>query len=212
MDAISPLMSSIGGFFTNQDSGQFNWGNLGKVIGVAGLGDQFINNWMQNRAMNQYNKQQQMFQKNPTLAQNQITSMTQPLDQNLIAAVTNQVQGNLGAQGLAESPNIMASVMGQALAPYNQQNSAQATQLWEAIHGQPPMFGQANMNPLFAMLLRGFGNNNQNNFRPPSQGTDSIMGLDNIMFPGGGGSSSGGGTTNLGDLFNWGLPSGGATA
>lgn len=195
MDALSSIFSRVGGFMS---------GNGGKLLGVAGLGDQFVENLIQQQKLNAYNNQQQQFQKNPTLAQNQITAMTQPLDQNLVASVTNQVQGNLGAQGLAESPNIMASVLGQALAPYNQQNSAQATQLWQAIHGQPPAFGQANMNPLFAMLLRQNQGGN-GNFLP-----NNVANLDSVLFPSIG--SSSGGSLEIGDLANWGLSDGQAAA
>jgi hypothetical protein len=209
MEAITNLISNIGGYLTNSPAGGFsggaNWGNIGKVLGVAGLGDQFITNWLGQRKQNDYINQQLKYQKNPQLAQNEITRMTQPLDQNLVAAVSNQVQGNLGSQGLAESPNIMASVMAQALAPYNQQNMQQASQLWQSIHGQPPpMPGQANMNPLFAMLIRGFQNSN----REGSPGTGTLGGLDNIFFP----TTTPADSSGAGDLFNWGLTPGQATA
>ncbi len=216
MDALSSIFSNIGGFLTNSPAGATglgawsggpDWGNLAKTIGVAGLGDQFINNWLQQQKLNQYNAQQQQFQKNPLLAQNQITQMTQPLNQNLVAAVNNQVQGQLGSEGLAESPNIQASVLSQALAPFYQQNQTQATNLWEAIHGQPPAFGQSNMNPLFAMLLRGFGNNTGSNAPANSNPLQYLIPQWNNPN-----TTTSDPSLGANDLSNWGLSTGYANA
>jgi hypothetical protein len=199
MEALSGIVNSIGGFMG---------GTGGKAIGGIGMVDQFINNWLAQRKQNDYINQQLKYQKNPKLATNEITGMTQPLDQNLTAAVSNQVQGNLGAQGLAESPNIMATVLAQALAPYNQQNQQYAQQLWQSIHGQPPPFPQpANMTPLWSMLMRGSGGGSGGGGSDFS-GPGDFM---NVLFPGGGGGGSDA-STGAGDLFNWGLSDGQAAA
>jgi hypothetical protein len=165
MDALSSIFSNIGGFLTNSPagasglgawSGGMDWGNLAKTLGVAGLGDQFVNNWMAQRAQNQYINSILGFQKNPQVMANQITSLTQPLNQNLVASVSNQVQGQLANQGLAESPAIQASVLAQALAPYQQQNQQLATQEWYNLHNLPIQFPQqANMTGLWRFLLGG---------------------------------------------------------
>ena len=200
MDALSGIMQSIGGFFS---------GPGGKALAGGGIIEQFIANWMAQRKQNDYINQQLKYQKNPQLMQNEITKLTQPLDQNLTAAVSNQVQGNLGAQGLSQSPNIQASVLAQALAPYAQQNQQIAAQEWYQLHGLPVQFPQqSNMMPLFRLLMN--NNNSGGGGTMLPSGTTSA-GLDNILFP----PSAGGSVDpNLGsnDLLNWGLATGQAAA
>jgi hypothetical protein len=196
MEALTGIIGKLGTFMS---------GTGGKAIGAIGAGDQFINNWMNQRKMNDYYKQQQMYQKHPGIAQNEITGMTQPLDQNLVASVTNQVKGDAATRGLADSPNIMAMLMGQALAPYNQQNMDQATRLWQSIHGQPPPFAPpANMSPLFSMLMR--GNQSPNQVPDTSEIPSPVPGIIDWFMPGGDSSAG------ANDLSQWGLGPSQATA
>jgi hypothetical protein len=54
-----------------------------------------------------------------------INQFVQPLNQNLITGINQQVAQQLASQGLAQSPGIMAASTAQALAPYEQQNQYQ---------------------------------------------------------------------------------------
>lgn len=209
MDALSSIWSNIGGFLTNSPAGGWSggpaWGNIGKTLGVAGLADQFINNWMINRSQNAYLNQQLKYQRNPQLMQNEITGLTRPLDANLVASVSNQVQGNLANQGLAESPAIQASILAQALAPYSQQNQQLAAEEWYRLHGLPVQFPQqANMTGLWRYLL---GGNQQPQpapyYQPQGPSLDALIGSP---------ADYGAGSAGAGDLFNFGLQPGATAA
>jgi len=120
-DAIASIGSSLGSVF----GGSGGLGNLLKtIITGTGLVGNFINQRQQQGALNT----ELMYQKNPALAAQKIASLEQPLSQGLTQEVGNSTQGYLAERGLAESPQMSQAVLGQALAPYVQQNQNTAMQ------------------------------------------------------------------------------------
>lgn len=116
------------------------------------------------------------YQKNPAKAAAAINSLTQPLSLGLTQDVGNNVQGYLAERGLSGSPNISASVLAQALAPYQQQNQQTAEQeFFQLLNPLGAQYGKPqNMTNLFSQ------------FNP-------IPGVGTPTFPGGGGYPSGSG-------------------
>ena len=113
----------------------------------AGLIGNILNARTQSQAISDLQKQE-----NPTLLAKEVAGATAPLNTGLVQGVENQVQGSLASQGLAEAPGIQASVLAQALAPYEQQNQQTALQLVLAQLGIPVSILQnlpknANMSP-----------------------------------------------------------------
>lgn len=91
-----------------------------------------------------------------------VTQATQPLNQNLLESVGNQVQANMAERGLAEAPGIFEATESQALAPYEQQNQQTALQLVLQQMGIPLQYAstilqglgpQSNIAPLLQMLM-----------------------------------------------------------
>jgi hypothetical protein len=117
---MDSIVTALQGAFTGPGA----LGNILKtgVTAAGGIGD-IISQQKQNSSLNQVLQ----YQKNPALAAQKIAQMTQPLSQGLTQDVGNNVQGYLGERGLSGSPNITASVLAQALAPYQQQNQQLAT-------------------------------------------------------------------------------------
>jgi hypothetical protein len=120
-DAIASIGSSLGSVF----GGSGGLGNLLKTI-ITGTG--LIGNFMNQRQQQGALNQELAYQKNPSLAAAKIASLEQPLSQGLIQDVGNSTQGYLAERGLAESPQQTTAVLGQALAPYVQQNQNTAMQ------------------------------------------------------------------------------------
>lgn len=172
-------------------------GILGKVLplilggsGIMGT----IGNIQANRTRNSVLKQQMDYTRmlqNMTPAEmiKQITALERPLSQSLISNVGNTVQGQLGERGLSQAPGIYASSLAQGLAPYQLQEQQMAQdaffkKLGLPISSRPSPFGPfpatTNTSQIWQALLQNFmGQRN----RPGSSGTESIPGIDNIMFP-----------------------------
>jgi hypothetical protein len=131
--ALGTIGRDIGGFFGAggaqplQSAAQplSGFENLMKVVsrimGAAGVASNIIqgirNYNLQSSAINQAN-QLAALANNPTALAARIRALQQPLSTGLVQDVTNQVQGQLAERGLALSPSIMSSVLGQTLAPY----------------------------------------------------------------------------------------------
>lgn len=120
MDAFAQL-----GHLFSSPTGGANWGNILKA-GVTGMG--LIGDIMAQRKQNAALNRIAFYQKNPAAAAAEVRSLTAPLSMGLTENVGNQVQGYLAERGLSQSPNITAATLGEALAPYQQQNQQQALQ------------------------------------------------------------------------------------
>jgi len=134
--------------------------------------------------MNRYNRM------TPAEVVQGITSLEQPLSQNLIHNVGNTVQGQLAERGLSQAPGIQAQALAQGLAPYQLQEQQMAQQaffqkLGLPISAQPSPFGPfpqtTNTSQLWQALAQRFmggGGGGQ-----PSQ--ISEPGLINALWPSG---------------------------
>lgn len=125
MDAFSSLGNALSGFFTNPNTGGFNWGNLLKS-GLGGFG--LIGNILSSIKQNQATNAELSYLQNPAKLASAINATTQPLSTALTQDVGNQVQGYLAERGLATSPTIAAATEAQALAPYQLQEQQLAEQ------------------------------------------------------------------------------------
>ena len=111
--------------------------------------------------MNAYNKM------TPAQVVQGITSLEQPLSQNLIHNVGNTVQGQLAERGLSQAPGIQTQALAQGLAPYQLQEQQMAQQaffqkLGLPISAQPSPFGPfpqtTNTSQLWQALAQNFMN------------------------------------------------------
>jgi hypothetical protein len=169
------MLSSIGSFFSS-GAGQGIEKLAGLGLAGAGLGGNIAAEHDRSKEL-AYLQQQQQANASLTPAQlaAKVSQATAPLNAGLVQGVENQVSGSLAEQGLSEAPGIQASVLAQALAPYQQQNQNTALQLVMQQLGLPIQYGQAilgnqpqqsNLTPLLAMLMRNNGNQNQSSNLP----------------------------------------------
>jgi hypothetical protein len=158
------------------------WGNIlkGAEGGMAGAG--LIGNLLTAKKRSDelnYLKQQQAALQDPTKLAAQVRAATQPLNLGLTEAVGNQVSASLAEQGLSQAPGIQATVLGQALAPFQQQNQETALRLVMERLGLPLQYAQA--------YLQGL---------PQPTNLAPLMWL--LQQPKGGAMGGGGGTTAAG--------------
>jgi hypothetical protein len=142
-------IASLGTFF----GGPGGIGNILKTfLGGSGIIGNFISQQQQQQALNQELK----YQKNPSLAAAKISQLTQPLSSGLIQDVGNETQGYLAERGLAESPQQSQAILGQALAPYVQQNQNTATQeFFNLLNPAGAKFApQTNLASIFSMFQK----------------------------------------------------------
>jgi hypothetical protein len=157
MDALQ----SIGNFFSSPGGkGLESLASIGAT--GAGLAGNLATEHARNQELN-YLKQQQGALADPTKLASEVAAATQPLNRSLVQSVGNQVSGTLAEQGLAEAPGIQATVLSQALAPYEQQNQQTALSLVLQRLGLPLSYAQTllsglppntNLAPLMALLGR----------------------------------------------------------
>jgi len=168
-------LGSIGNFFgSSSGSGLLNLLGLGTT--ATGLVGNALNERTASQQINKLNALD-----NPTKLAQEVAATTAPLNTGLVQGVENQVQGSLASQGLAEAPGIQASVLAQALAPYEQQNQQTALELVLQQIGIPVSILQnlpkgSNLSPLLAMMML-----LQNN---PSSSSTSLVPQDPSGFSG----------------------------
>lgn len=236
-DSILPLFSSLAGIGGSVGSSSGGGGFLSSIApwllggsSVLGTVGNIEANQSRNSVLNAEIARMNAYNKlTPGQVTSGITSLEQPLSQNLTNSVGNTVQGQLAERGLSQAPGIFTQALGQGLAPYQLQEQQLAQQaffqkLGLPISAQPSPFGPypqtSNASGAFQgaafqkALQQLYANNN------PSGGTGSIPGLDNIMFggltpPTGGGvpttPGSGGGIDSLNFFNNLGLDTSGGT-
>jgi hypothetical protein len=155
---MSDFLGNIGNFF-GSSAGK----GLGEIAGLGATGAGLVGNLAADR---QRSAAASAAQKNMNLTPQQlaaqVTGATQPLNAGLIQAITGNVNANLAEQGLSQAPGIQATALAQALAGPEQQNQDAALRLVLAKLGLPEEFlksipPNANLSPLLAMLMKGFG-------------------------------------------------------
>lgn len=155
---MSELLGSIGNFF-GSSAGKV----LGEIAGLGATGAGLVGNLS---ADAQRAKAAKLAAANANLTPAQlgaeVTQATQPLNANLVQAITGNVNANLAEQGLSQAPGLIATATSQALAPFQQQDQQTALQLVLSKLGLPAEFAKlipqnANLSPLIAMLMHGFG-------------------------------------------------------
>lgn len=158
---MSDLLASVGNFF-GSSAGK----GLGEIAGLGATGAGLVGNLAADR---QRAAAAKAAQANMNLTPQQLSAMVSgaehPLDKALVQAVSGNVNANLAEQGLSEAPGIQATVLSQALAPFEQQNQNAALQLVMRKLGLPAEFAatipqNAQLAPLLALLMKGFGTPN----------------------------------------------------
>lgn len=157
---MSDFLGSIGSLFQG--------GNLSKTLSaipvIAGTTGNIINGVNAAGQTSALEKQQKAISSlSPADLTKMVTSAEAPINQNLVQATNNQVQGDLASRGLAQAPGIFASAESQAIAPIEQQNYNTALQqvlqqlglpLSYAAQIQKMMPGQTSVTPAMTLLLQ----------------------------------------------------------
>lgn len=145
---ISSIGSALGSVFKTIGGGNLGQG-LTRGAGIGLAVPSLISQMQQAGQENNYLKtmldinqqtaaaQQNLFNTTPQQAASQITSLTAPLNEQLVSSVSNPVQAYLAERGLSQAPGIQAQTLAQALAPYELQNQQTATQAWEGLRQIP---------------------------------------------------------------------------
>lgn len=115
--------------------GSFFGGTGGKdLLTAAGIGSNVVSGIQNFQQQNRYNNAQSYLNgliTDPAKYQAALQKYTQPLNQGLVTAITNQTNAQLAERGLGGSSAITQATLAQALAPYilqNQQNAQGALQ------------------------------------------------------------------------------------
>lgn len=165
---MSELLGNLAGWF-GSPAGK----GLGELAGLGATGAGLVGNLVTDKQRADAAK---LAEANAKLTPQQLGAMvsgaTQPLNQGLVQAVTNTTNANLAEQGLSEAPGLIATATSQALAPFEQQNQNTALQLVMQKLGLPAEFARtippnANMAPLLALLMKGFGSGSSPSTLPP---------------------------------------------
>lgn len=165
---MSEFLGDIGKLFQGGAGG-----NLGKTLSaipvIAGTTGNIINGVNAAGQTSALEKQQKAISSlSPADLTKMVTSAEAPINQNLVQATNNQVQGDLASRGLAQAPGIFASAESQAIAPIEQQDYNTALQqvlqqlglpLSYAAQIQKMMPGQTNVTPAMTLLLQQLAKN-----------------------------------------------------
>lgn len=200
---MAGTLGSIGSFFS---------GPTGKGIGtLAGLGATGAGLYGNISGDQQRADAAKQAQKNanltPAQLAAQVSQATQPLNANLVQAITGNVNANMAEQGLSQAPGLQASAIAQALAGPEQQNQQTALNLVlqrlglpaELLRSIPP---NSNMSQLLALLMRqnNPGATSGGGFTMPTQPNPGITPTGSYDF--GDLTPPGGDTGDFGNLFS----------
>lgn len=121
--------------------------------GMAGAGE--VGNLLEERKRLAYQSFVMNLLSHPEKLAQMAAKITQPLDNGLVQATNNRVQGDMASRGLSQAPGIFAASESQALAPYVQQNQNTALQTVMQSLGLPSgsFAPPTSMAPLFSMLF-----------------------------------------------------------
>lgn len=157
MEGLASIGQAIGGILQPAAVSTPPWVKL-LTGGLLASGE--VGNILQSHKQNAYQDYVLNLIKNPAQLSSMVTSATRPLDNALVAAVTNQTQAQAAERGLAQAPGIFNTIESQALAPFVQQNQQLAqNQVLAAMGlGQNTFAGQrpTDTSALMANFLRLF--------------------------------------------------------
>lgn len=152
------MLSGIGNFFQ---------GSTGKALtSIAGLGATgagLVGNLLADK---QRSDAAALAKRNANLTPAQLSGMvnqaTQPLNANLVQAITGNVNANMAEQGLSQAPGLMQTALAQALAGPEQAQQQLALQLVMQKLGLPAEYAKlipqnANLAPGIAMVMKSLG-------------------------------------------------------
>jgi|ERR1700722_2328083 len=154
---MAQTLGSVGSFFSSP-TGK----GVEDLAGLGATGAGLVGNLAADRQRAAAAKQAEANAKlTPAQIGAQVTQATQPLNANLVQAVTGATNANMAEQGLSQAPGLQASAIAQGLAPFEQQNQQTALQAVLARLGLPAEFARtipqnANLAPLLAMLFKNF--------------------------------------------------------
>ena len=155
---LGGILSSLG--LGGGSSGDGGGGPLWQKLLLGGmLGSGEIGNILEERKRASYQNFLMDLIKHPEKLTAMVLKAQRPLDNSLVQAVTNRVQGDVASRGLSQAPGIFAAEESQAIAPFQQQNYDKAMQQVLASLGLPGgTFQQPqNLSPLLMQFLRLFG-------------------------------------------------------
>lgn len=152
------MLSSLGSFM-GSDKGQ----GLMSLIGLGTTGAGLYGNIAAERQRQQAaNAAKAYMNLTPQALAGRVAAAEQPLNQNLVRAVTGNVNANLAEQGLSEAPGLIAQATAQGLAPYQQMNQQTALDIVRQQLGLPREYASlippnALLGPGIAMLMKSLG-------------------------------------------------------
>lgn len=153
---MSDFLSNVGNFF-----GSSTGKGLESLAGLGATGAGLYGN-LSAEAQRAAAAKQAQANANLTPAQlaAQVNQATQPLNANLVQAITGNVNANMAEQGLSQAPGLQAAAIAQGLAGPEQAQQQQAMQLVLAKLGLPASFANtipqnANLAPLLSLLFKG---------------------------------------------------------
>lgn len=182
-------------------------GILPSIIGIGSAGAGLIGNIMNSitrgKAIGSLESAENKFASlTPEQLAGLVSRAEQPLGQDLVEGVTNQVQADMATRGLSQAPGIFAAEESQALAPYKLQQQRMALELVMKQLGLPIEYAQAILGAtqgggtditaaLLMMMLRNQGSNsggiisNDPNYLDPSyiSGPSDIIPNDPSYLP-----------------------------
>lgn len=155
---MSDFLGQIGNFF-----GSTAGKGLGEIAGLGATGAGLVGNLLADKQRAAAAKQAQAnMNLTPAQLAAQVSGATNPLNANLVQAVTGNVNANQAEMGLSQAPGLTAQAISQGLAPFEQQNQQTAMQLVLKRLGLPAEFAatipqNAQLAPLLAMIFKSFG-------------------------------------------------------
>lgn len=155
---MSEALQAIGNFFQGPTGKAVSSiGSLGAT--GAGLVGNLLNEKARSDAANMAKRNALL---SPAQIAQQVNQATQPLDQNLVRAITGRVNADMAAQGLSQAPGLLAQNLGIALAGPEQIQQQKALEIVMARLGLPKEYASlipqnSQLAPGIAMLMKQLG-------------------------------------------------------
>lgn len=135
----------------------------GATLGLGELGNLLAGRQQQQQASSLTAQQKAIQNMSPADFTRNVQAGEAPINQGLVQAVNNNVQGDLAARGLSQAPGTFAASEAQALAPFEQQNYQVALEQYLQKLGLPLSYAQQirqvlpqqqNLTPVMSLLLQ----------------------------------------------------------
>ena len=153
-------MSALSGVLSNPATGPVL---SGATLGLGEVGNLLAGHAASQQEKALQNQENAITNLTPAELTAKVTSAENPINNALVQAINNSVQGDVASRGLAQAPGIFASEESQALAPYAQQNYNTALNQVMQQLGLPIEYanaiksflpGQQNMTPAMQLFLQ----------------------------------------------------------